>query len=249
MSDAGLKTDFSRRNLPPGSDQLFGTDWLGRDMAVRTVRGLCLSLAIGSAAAVVSTGLAALLGLSAALLGRRVDAVVTGAIDVVMALPHLVLLILISFSLGGGGRGVIAAVAVTHWTRLARVIRAEVLALKNADFVCLSARLGRGPLWIARHHMLPHLLPQFLVGMILIFPHAIMHAAGLTFLGFGLSPHVPSIGVLLSEAMRHLATGYWWLAVAPGAALVFLVKVFDLLGGRLRVLMDPKTSQGTADNG
>jgi peptide/nickel transport system permease protein len=162
---------------------------------------------------------------------------------VVIATPHLVMLILISFSLGGGATGVIMAVALSHWTRLARIVRAEIMQLKNADYVRLSRRLGRKPLWIARHHLLPNLLPQFLVGLILLFPHAIMHAAGLTFLGFGLPPHMPAIGVLLSEAMRHISTGYWWLAVAPGVALLFFVKLFDLLGGAVRMLAAPKTSQ------
>jgi peptide/nickel transport system permease protein len=154
-----------------------------------------------------------------------------------------VLLILISFSLGGGAKGVIMAVALSHWTRLARIVRAEMLQLKEADYVLLSRRMGRSRFWIARHHLLPNLLPQFLVGLILLFPHAIMHAAGLTFLGFGLPPHLPAIGVLLSEAMRYLSTGYWWLAVAPGLALLFFVKLFDLLGGAVRVLTAPRTSQ------
>ena len=91
--------------------------------------------------------------------------------------------------------------------------------------------------------MLPHLFPQFFVGLILLFPHAILHSAGLTFLGFGLSPHLPSIGILLSEAMRYLSMGAWWLAVAPGASLVLMVKLFDLLGGEVRYLLDPRTSQ------
>ncbi|NNK01528.1 MAG: ABC transporter permease subunit, partial [Desulfatitalea sp.] len=91
--------------------------------------------------------------------------------------------------------------------------------------------------------MLPNLLPQFLVGLILLFPHAIMHAAGLSFLGFGLPPHMPAIGVLLAEAMRHISTGYWWLAVAPGVALICFVKLFDLLGGAAKSLTAPKTSQ------
>jgi peptide/nickel transport system permease protein len=122
-------------------------------------------------------------------------------------------------------------------------MRAEILQLKTADFVLLSPKLGRKPLWITRHHLLPNLFPQFLVGLILLFPHAIMHAAGLTFLGFGLSPHTPAIGVLLSEAMRHLSTGYWWLAVAPGLVLIVFVKLFDVMGGAVRTLLDPKTSQ------
>jgi peptide/nickel transport system permease protein len=171
------------------------------------------------------------------------DLAVTSLVDIVMATPHLVLLILISFSLGGGAKGVIVAVALSHWTRLARIIRAEILQLKTADFVHLSHQMGKTPFWIARHQFLPIVFPQFMVGLILLFPHAILHAAGLTFLGFGLSPHTPAIGVLLSEAMRHLSTGYWWLAVAPGAALVFFVKLFDLLGGAVRTLTDPRTHQ------
>jgi peptide/nickel transport system permease protein len=243
LADSGLETNILLRNRPPDATHLFGTDWLGRDMLTRTVKGLCVSLGIGMLAAACSTVIALTLGLSAALFGKRVDALVTGLIDVMISTPHLVLLILISFAVGGGGQGVIIAVAATHWTRLARIVRAEALQLKNAEFVQLSKKLGRRPVWICRHHLLPHLFPQFFVGVILLFPHAIMHAAGLTFLGFGLSPHTPSIGVLLSEAMRHLSTGYWWLAVPPGLMLVIFVKLFDLLANGLRYLLDPKTSQ------
>jgi peptide/nickel transport system permease protein len=87
------------------------------------------------------------------------------------------------------------------------------------------------------------MIPQFFVGTLLLFPHAILHAAGLSFLGFGLSPHTPAIGILLSESMRHLSTGYWWLAVMPGLMLVVTVKLFDILGGGIRILLTPKSSQ------
>jgi peptide/nickel transport system permease protein len=243
MDEAKLGVNFMEKNIAPSWAHPFGTDWLGRDMLARTVKGLRISLGIGMAAALCSTIISLALGLAAATFGRRVDALVTGMVDVVMGTPHLVLLILISFSFGGGAMGVIVAVALSHWTRLARIVRAEILQLKTADYVLLSRQLGRSRLWIARHHMLPNLFPQFLVGLILLFPHAIMHAAGLTFLGFGLPPHLPAIGVLLSEAMRYLSTGYWWLAVAPGLALLFFVKLFDLLGGAVRSLTSPRTSQ------
>jgi peptide/nickel transport system permease protein len=243
MSDKGLAVNFAQRNLAPTWQHPLGTDWLGRDMLVRTVKGLRISLGIGMAAALSSTVISLVLGLAAAVCGRRIDALVTAMVDVVISTPHLVLLILISFAMGGGSLGVIVAVALSHWTRLARIVRAEILQLKNADYVLLSRHLGRKPAWIACHHLLPNLLPQFLVGLILLFPHAIMHAAGLTFLGFGLPPHTPAIGVLLSEAMRHISTGYWWLAVGPGLALLFFVKLFDLLGGAVRCLTAPKISQ------
>lgn len=243
MDDSGLSTNFLNKKLAPCLEYPFGTDWLGRDMLVRTVKGLCRSLYIGLLAATFSSLVSVVLGVMSATMGPKTDAVVSTLIDLVMATPHLVLLILVSFACGGGATGVIIAVAVSHWTRLARIIRAEVLQLKQAEFVQVSRRLGRSPWWIARRHMLPHIVPQFLIGLILLFPHAILHAAGLTFLGFGLTPHNPSIGILLAESMRHLSTGYWWLAILPGLSLLVTVKLFDVLGNKLRIVTDPKTCQ------
>lgn len=243
IGDSGLETSFSIRNQAPSWAHPFGTDWLGRDMLTRTLKGLCISLGIGMTAALCSTVISLVLGTAAAVLGKKTDRLVTAMIDVVIATPHLVLLILISFSLGGGAKGVIIAVALSHWTRLARIIRAEILALKTSDFVMLSPKLGKSRFWIAYHHILPGLFPQFLVGLLLLFPHAILHAAGLTFLGFGLSPDTPAIGILLSEAMKNLSTGYWWLAIGPGVCLVAMVKLFDIMGNTLRTMINPKTSQ------
>jgi len=156
--------------------------------------------------------------------------------------PHLVLLILISFAFGGGARGVAIGIVLTHWPTLARVIRAEILALRGSEFIRVSRRLGRSNLHIATGHMLPHVLPQFLVGLVLLFPHAILHEAAVTFLGFGLPPHEPAVGIILAEAMMHLSTGRWWLALLPGLALLVVVRAFDLLGDNVRALLDPKTA-------
>ncbi len=243
LGSEGLSTQLSERNLSPSWSHPFGTDWVGRDMFVRTMHGLSLSLWVGLVAACLSAVIAVVLGSLAGSLGGWVDALITGAVDLFLSLPHLVLLILIAFSLGGGTQGVLVAVALTHWTGLTRLIRAEILQLKSADYIQLAAKLGHGPLWIARHHLLPHVLPQGIVGLILLFPHAILHEAGLSFIGIGLSPHTPAIGIILSEAMRHLSTGYWWLGVFPGLTLLLAVKAFDTLGTNLHTLMDPRTSQ------
>jgi peptide/nickel transport system permease protein len=243
LGATGLETHLEARNQAPGWAHPFGTDWMGRDMLTRTLRGLTISLAVGLSASVFSAGLGLLLGMVSATLGGKVDAAITWLIDLFMSLPHLVALILISFTLGGGLAGVVASVTATHWTGLARIIRAEVLQLKAADYVHLSARLGRSRWWVARYHILPHLLPQFIVGLILLFPHAILHEAGITFIGIGLSPHQPAVGIILSESMRHLSTGRWWLAVLPGLALLVMVKAFDVLGESVRALIDPRTSQ------
>jgi len=237
------QTNLSARNQAPSRAHLFGTDWLGRDMLVRTWSGLSLSLRVGFLAALFSSIIGLAIGLVAATFGGKVDAFFSWWIDVFLSLPHMVVLILLAFVSGGGLTGVVISVALTHWPSLARVIRAEVYQVRAADYVRLSQNLGRSSLWIARHHILPHVLPQFLVGLILLFPHAILHEAGITFIGIGLSPHQPAIGIILAESMRHLSTGYWWLAVLPGAALLALVKVFDILGENVRALLDPRTAQ------
>lgn len=240
--DAARITDFSRKNLPPCLQYPFGTDWMGRDMFVRTVCGLSISVIIGVGAAAVSAVMAFALGVSAATLGKRVDAVITWCIDLVMGVPHMLLLILICVAAGKGLKGVIIGVAFTHWTSLTRLIRAEVMQLKEQQYIKIAEKLGKGKWYIVRKHMVPHLLPQFLVGLILLFPHAILHESSITFLGFGLSNEQPAIGVILSESMKYLITGKWWLALFPGAMLVLTVVCFFVAGESLRKLIDPASS-------
>lgn len=237
-----MVTDFSRKDLSPGMPYLFGTDWLGRDMFLRTLTGLSMSIRIGILAAGVSSIIALLLGTLAATMGKTVDAVITWVIDLVMGIPHILLLILISYACGKGFKGVVIGVALTHWTSLARVIRGEVLQLKEALYIKTAQKLGVSRWEIAWKHMFPHLFPQFLVGLILMFPHAILHEASITFLGFGLPPEQPAIGIILSESMKYLAMGRWWLALFPGLFLVLTVMLFDVAGESLRKLLDPSSA-------
>jgi len=243
LSTAAVATDFTAKNLVPSLAHPFGTDWMGRDMFLRTLAGLSTSILVGLAAAGASSVIALVLGAFAALGGKKADTVVTWLIDLMMGLPHIILLILISFAIGRGFWGVAIGVALTHWASLARVIRAEILQCRQSDFVAVAAKLGQGRARIAVKHMLPYVFPQFLVGLILLFPHAILHEAALTFLGFGLPPDVPAIGIILSESMSYLSAGMWWLAVFPGLALIAVVLLFDLAGSSLRRLIDPHTAQ------
>ncbi|GAA3410173.1 ABC transporter permease [Paenibacillus hodogayensis] len=239
LGNDSLSTRLEWRNLAPSWSHLFGTDWLGRDMFTRTVKGLALSVSVGLAASAASVVIAALLGLAAAM-GRTADRIVSWLIDLFLSVPHLVTLILIAFVFGGGMKGVIIGVSLTHWPSLARVIRAEVLQLKTAEYVQISRRMGKSRWWTASRHMLPHLLPHLLVGLLLLFPHAILHEASITFIGLGLSPHQPAIGIILSESMRYLSTGLWWLAFFPGLCLLLVVRAFDVAGEQLRLLLDPR---------
>ncbi len=239
LSNDRLVTNLDYRNLPPSLAHPFGTDWLGRDMLTRTLKGLSVSIVVGLIAAAASVTIAVGLGIMAATMGKAADAIISWLVDLFLSIPHLVLLILISFVMGGGMKGVVIGLAVTHWPSLTRVIRAEVMQLQTAEFVQTSKKLGKSRWFIAVNHLLPHLLPQFLVGLFLLFPHAILHEAAVTFLGMGLSPHQPAIGIILSESMRYLSTGMWWLAFFPGLGLLLVVRAFDILGDRLRLFVNP----------
>ncbi len=243
LSKEGLSTHLTERYKTPSFSHFLGTDWLGRDMFTRIIKGLFVSFQIGFTAAFASSILAAIFGISSAVFGKAVDLIITGLIDLFLSIPHLVLLILISFVLGGGFKGIIIAVAISHWPRLARIIRAEILQLKSSEFVQLSYKFGHSKFWIMKNHMLTHITGQFFIGTVLMFPHAILHSAGLSFIGFGLTPNNPCIGILLSESMRHLATGYWWLAIFPGIALVLMVISFDTIGRSISQIFDPKTRE------
>ena len=244
LSSRAMEADFSRKNLPPCWEFPFGTDWMGRDMLARTLAGLSLSLRVGALTACVGAAAALILGTASATLGSGVDAVVSWLIDLVMGVPHILLIILVSIALGKGFWGVTVGVALSHWPSLARLLRGELLQLRQAPYVQMARRLGVSRGKLLQNHILPHLLPQFLTGMLLQFPHAVLHEAGVTFLGFGLSPEQPAIGIILEESMSGLSTGRWWLALFPGLALVLVVVLFALAGERLRLLCSPAGVQG-----
>lgn len=239
MDPLAYGADYSAKRLAPSSEHLFGTDYLGRDMFYRTVKGLSTSVLIGLLAAFISSVIALVLGILSATFGGKTDQFINWLVDLCMGVPHLILLILISIMLGGGVQGVVIGVAVTHWPNLTRVVRAEVMQIRSAHYVQVARKFGKSRWAIAKDHIIPHVFPQYIVGLILLFPHAILHEAGITFLGYGLPLDMPAIGIILSESMKHLATGMWWLAFFPGLALLLVVILFDTIGDYLKMLIDP----------
>lgn len=245
LGETGLRPRLGLAALSPDWAHPFGTDALGRDLLTRSLRGLESSLTIGLLAAATSTIIALLLA-ALSMLGRAADALVGLAVEICLGLPHLILLILIAFALGGGVGAVIAAVSLTHWPVLTRILRAEFQTVLSADYVAASWHFGRGAGFILRHHLLPHAWPQLAVGFLLMVPHAILHEAALTFVGFGLDPARPSIGGLLSEALGSLTAGWWWLGVLPGLVLLGAVLCLDALASGLRAALAPRMAQGGA---
>lgn len=243
IPDDAITGSFLNAKQAPSFKHPFGTDALGRDLFLRTLKGLSVSITVGLAASVISAVVAVLVGIVAATGSKRIDAVINWVIDLFMGVPHTILIILISFSLGRGLKGLLIGIASTHWCFLARLIRGEVLQLRSQQYVAVSRKLGKSSGWILTHHLLPHLVPQFIVGLILLFPHAILHEASVSFLGFGLPPEQAAIGIILSESMRYLSTGMWWTAVLPGLTLVLIVLLVDKLGDYLRMILDPYSAQ------
>lgn len=239
MDPSLYDSNYADKLMEPGWKHLFGTDFIGRDMFYRSIKGLSNSLIIGVLASIVSSIIALIAGIASAVFGGWIDKFVNWCVDLCMGLPHLVLLMLISFMVGKGVKGVTIAVALTHWPSLTRIVRAEVMQIRSAQYVQAAYKMGKSKVQVAVQHILPHVLPVYLIGLVLLFPHAIMHEASITFLGFGMPAEMPAIGVILSEAMNHIATGKWWLALFPGLMLLIAVIVFDVIGENLKRLWNP----------
>lgn len=243
MPESAYAVDYGQKNLVPSAAHPFGTDHMGRDMLLRSVKGMSISLQIGIAAAFVSSCIALVLGTLSAAFGGKVDQFVLWLVDLCMGVPHMLLILMISVMMGGGIMGVSVGVIVTHWPRLTRIIRAEVMQLRTQPYILAARQYGYSWMTVARRHFVPHVLPQYIIGLVLLFPHAIMHEAGISFLGYGLPLDMPAIGIILSESMRYLALGMWWLAFFPGFLLLLVVLIFDRLGAALRDLLDPQSGQ------
>lgn len=243
VNEEMLAVDLNEVFRMPEKEHLFGTDWVGRDMFYRTLKGIGISMRVGLLSAGVSAVIATVLGIAGPVFGGTIDGIISWFIDFVLSVPHTIAIILISLACGGGVKGIVVGVAATHWTSLTRVIRAEVLQIKDAEYTKISRNLGKSGWYIAREHIFPHVLPQLVVGVVLVFPHAILHEASITFLGFGLPAHEPAIGVILSESMRYLTGKKWWLALFPGLCLVGISLLVDCIGKNLERLLHPKRAQ------
>ncbi|ONI40654.1 peptide ABC transporter permease [Candidatus Epulonipiscium fishelsonii] len=243
ITEEHYAVNFANKNSPPSFDHIFGTDFMGRDMFYRTLEGISISMWIGILATAVSSIMALIIGFFAGMLGKKIDAFITWTIDLLMSIPHLLLLVLICIATGGGTKGITVAIMLTHWTILARIVRTEVMVIKTSEYIQTSKRMGKSSLFITIKHIMPHIIPQLIIGSILLFPHAIMHEASITFLGFGIPKEIPAIGAILSESMNYLTSGMWWLSVLPGLTLLFVVILFEVVGDNLQRLIDPTSVQ------
>lgn len=227
------------RLKPPSELYVLGTDLLGRDVASRIMEGAANSLRVGLLSVTAATLLGTLLGTISGYVGGVVDNIIMRVMDVFFALPALLLALVIVSVLGAGVNTTVLAIAIVYTPIFARVARGPVLSVKALEFVTAARAIGvrgGGILW---RHVLPNTLAPLIVQVSLALSWALLTEAGLSFLGLGTQPPAASWGVMLSES-RGLAENAPWLMIAPGAAIMFGVLGFNLLGDGLRDILDPR---------
>lgn len=227
-----LAQSLADRDLPPGGEHWMGTDRLGRDIFSRVLYGARVSLSVGIIAQGVSVSLGLLLGLAAGYLRGWTDHLIMWLVNVVWAFPYLLLVLAIQFALGNRPENIFLAIGLTGWVGVARVVRGEVLSLREREFVDAARCLGLPPWRIMLRHILPNVLPTLVVVTTLGLATAIIAEAALSFLGLGIQPPNPSWGNMILDGYTRIQFA-WWQAVFPSAAIVFSVLSFNLLGDAL----------------
>jgi peptide/nickel transport system permease protein len=230
---------LARRLESPSGAHLFGLDELGRDVGARIVHGARISLAVGVSVVAVSSSLGLLLGLLAGYLGGRVDMAISRVIDVLMAFPGILLAIALVAVRGPSLGNVILALSVVGWVGYARLVRGQVLRLRELEFVQAARALGAGVPRILVRHVLPATLPAVVVQATLGMAGAILSEASLSFLGLGVQPPTPSWGAMLDAGRAHLVDAPH-LTLFPGASIAVVVIGFNLLGDGLRDWLSPR---------
>ena len=227
-----------------GSEKfLLGSDHLGRDVLSRLIFGARVSIVVGFTAVLVAGVLGTGLGILSGYLGGWVDQVIMRITDTWLALPALTFAIFLAAVVGPSEMNIVIILGAVYWTRYARVIRGEVLSLKERDFVRLAIVAGCSKRTIMKRHILPNVLNSAIVLGTLMLGVVVVTEAALSFLGVGVPPPKPAWGLMLADGKKGMMAGYWWLTVLPGCCIMFMVLSANLLGDWLRVKLDPQLRQ------
>ncbi len=232
--------DLAAKLLAPSWSHPFGTDDLGRDLLVRCVYGLRVSLLVGVAAALAATVIGTAVGATAGALGGWVDRGLMRVVDAFSSIPHLLMGIFIVAVFQPGVWPVVVSVGLTHWLSTARIVRAEVMSLRSRPYIDAAVSGGASRWRVALRHLLPAVLPQAALAAVLMVPHAMWHESALSFLGLGLPTHTASLGTLIQGARGSLLAGQWWPTLFPGLFIIVPTLAIAGLAGAWRERINPR---------
>jgi peptide/nickel transport system permease protein len=234
-----LAIDMSQKFQPPSGQHLFGTDELGRDMFSRVVIGTRISFQVAGEVLVIAGMIGIFLGILAGYRGGIVDEIIMRAADIFLAFPSFLLAMAIVAALGASIQNAILAIAIAWWPRYARLLRGQVLAVKNMPFVDAARSIGAGDLRVMLRHVLPNCLAPLVVQFTTDAGAAILNTSALSFVQLGARPPMPEWGLMISQG-RNFIVNYWWIPTFPGLAIALAVGGFMFLGDGLRDLWDPQ---------
>lgn len=232
--------DLASKLQAPSWAHPFGTDDVGRDLLLRCVYGLRVSLLVGVVAALTATVIGTAVGATAGALGGWVDRGVMRLVDTFSSVPHLLLGIFIVAMFRPGIWPVVVSVGLTHWLSTARIVRAEVLSLRSRPYIDAAVSGGASRWRVTVRHLLPAVLPQAALAAVLMVPHAMWHESALSFLGLGLPAHMASLGNLVQDARGSLLAGQWWPTLFPGLFLIVPTLAIAGLAGAWRERINPR---------
>lgn len=227
-------------NLPPSAEHWFGTDHLGRDVFARILYGAKISLFIGLMAALIDFFIGVIYGGVAGYVGGKTDEIMMRFVDILYGLPYLLVVILLMVVMGPGLATIIVALTATGWIGMARIIRGQVMQLKNSDYVLAARTMGAGTWYIIRRHLLPNTMGIIIVQITFTVPSAIFAEAFLSFIGLGIQPPLASWGVMANDGLPTILSGHWWRLFFPSFFISLTVLAFNLLGDGLQEAFDPK---------
>ncbi|WP_448781435.1 ABC transporter permease [Blautia sp.] len=232
-------TDYSNVYSTPTKEHIFGCDQFGRDLWTRVWMGTRISLMIALVAAVLDLVVGVLYGAISALLGGRVDALMQRIIEILVGIPSLIIVILFLMAFPAGVGTIIAALSITGWVNMARLVRAEILKLKNQEFVMASHVLGSNNLYIIMKDLIPNTVGIIVIQVMFTIPSAIFTEAFLSFIGIGLAEPQASLGVLINGGYQVLQN-YPHVLICPAIVIVLIMVCFSILGDGLRDALDPQ---------
>ena len=226
--------------VPPSSTFWLGTDNNGRDLFIRILYGARISLVVGVLATAISVALGVVFGLAAGFIGGFVDTFIARLIDVMLSIPFLIIAISVAYISGPSLWLVIVIVGVLSFTYLARIVRGQVISIKNREFIEAARALGAGPWRIMFIDLLPNVVAQVIVYGSLLIPLAIVSEASLSYLGVGIPPPTADWGAMINDAAGYYQAGFWWYLLFPAVALLITTLAFNILGDSVRDAMDPR---------